>query len=303
VYALGLLFLQLLAPFLASVVVVLTDPAVRSAVLGGTGAANLTQALTDALNRHMGLLMIMWVAMTACLYFILRGRRLVTTDITTTVPVGSRWPLLGKTVIVMLGIQAATSVVVWLISLTGFNVLSAMQNGVDPMRTTVPGILYIVVVGPFFEELIFRGAIMRHLMPYGVNFAIVTQALLFGLYHLNLGQSVFAFAAGLVFGYVAARFSLKWSFALHILNNAFSFVGGDIGQWIGLGLVIAGGLGLIALAILDRTSGRTLITEGRSSVLEHPFRAIWSQPLFVVMTVIMLTLCGLLMTISALGNH
>ena len=65
---------------------------------------------------------------------------------------------------------------------------------------------------------------MRSLQRYGVNFAIVVSALLFGAYHFILFQSIFAFFTGLLLAYVCQRFSIKWSMLLHILNNGFSMV-------------------------------------------------------------------------------
>jgi hypothetical protein len=86
----------------------------------------------------------------------------------------------------------------------------------------LPGILYVVLLGPIFEEIIFRGAILRSLQTFGNNFAIVVSSILFGLYHLILFQGTFAFFVGLLLGYCALRFSIKWAMLLHIANNAVS---------------------------------------------------------------------------------
>ena len=79
--------------------------------------------------------------------------------------------------------------------------------------------IYACLGGPIAEELLYRGFIMNSLKKYGVNFAIVISAIFFGLMHTNLTQSVFAIFAGIVLGYVAMRYSIKWSIALHIINN------------------------------------------------------------------------------------
>ncbi len=83
-----------------------------------------------------------------------------------------------------------------------------------------------VVLAPFSEELLFRGVIMKkaqRIAPIGV--AILIQAILFSLFHMNIVQSVYTFPAGLILGYVAYQFkSIKASIVLHMMFNALSYV-------------------------------------------------------------------------------
>ena len=79
--------------------------------------------------------------------------------------------------------------------------------------------LYGAVLAPITEEILFRGLIQRRLLPYGKRFAILCSALTFGLFHGNLIQTPFAFAVGLVLGYVAVEYSVGWAVVLHIVNN------------------------------------------------------------------------------------
>lgn len=80
-------------------------------------------------------------------------------------------------------------------------------------------LLSVWIIAPVGEELIFRGFLMRYLEKYGKLTAIVVTALLFGLFHGNLGQGLNAFAVGLVLGYVAIEYSVVWSIVLHWVNN------------------------------------------------------------------------------------
>lgn len=271
------------------IVAALISPSFRNA-LGSHSPSMITAAMKDTLSLHAALINIILVVVAALFYLFIRGRRLFTTDITTTIPVGRRWGLLARTPLIMFGIVGATSVLANLIrAITGHNPAAAESSLVSPMSTSVLGLLFIVLIGPFIEEVVFRGAIMRFLMPYGVNFAIVTQALLFGLYHMNFWQSLFAFALGLVLGYVAARFSLKWSYALHVLNNGVNMLMGT-SETTALVIVIATWvclLGAIVLTIKDRIVNRPLITEGRSTVVAHPFRTAWTQPFFLIVVIIL----------------
>lgn len=80
--------------------------------------------------------------------------------------------------------------------------------------------LYVGLVAPICEEVLFRGVLMKELKPLGKNFAIVTSAMVFGLFHDDVVQGTFAFLFGLILGFVAMEYSLVWSIALHIFNNA-----------------------------------------------------------------------------------
>ncbi|MDK6234003.1 CPBP family intramembrane metalloprotease [Aerococcus sp. UMB10185] len=85
--------------------------------------------------------------------------------------------------------------------------------------------LYASFVGPILEEIAFRGTILPYLTKHGQLFAITISAFFFGLMHLNIIQSPFAFLIGLVLGYVSLTYGLFWAVVLHIINN---FVFGDI---------------------------------------------------------------------------
>ena len=76
------------------------------------------------------------------------------------------------------------------------------------------------------EELIFRGAILDRLyLAFPFWAANLLQALLFGIYHMNLVQGIYAFVLGAVLGLV--RVSVGTIFAsigTHIIFNATSYV-------------------------------------------------------------------------------
>lgn len=87
---------------------------------------------------------------------------------------------------------------------------------------TVSMFLYSVLIAPFVEELIFRGAVLRWLEPWGRRFALVTSSIIFGLMHTNLVQLPITIICGLLFGYIAQRFSLRAAIAAHAANNLFA---------------------------------------------------------------------------------
>lgn len=78
----------------------------------------------------------------------------------------------------------------------------------------------VCLIGPVAEELLFRRAIIGRLSPYGEKSAILFSALLFGLAHENFGQLFYAFAGGLLLGYVYVRTRrVLYTCLLHVLFN------------------------------------------------------------------------------------
>ena len=89
--------------------------------------------------------------------------------------------------------------------------------------------LYSVIVGPILEELVCRKAVIDRIRPYGEKLALVSSAILFGLFHHNLQQLFYTAALGLLFGYVYLRTGRLWySIALHIINNLGAFLVQDV---------------------------------------------------------------------------
>lgn len=82
-------------------------------------------------------------------------------------------------------------------------------------------ILFVVFVGPFMEELIFRLFILlpaRKFMPFFA--ANILQAALFGIYHMNLVQGIYAFLFGLFIGYIMkCTDSIISCICFHIMFN------------------------------------------------------------------------------------
>ncbi len=81
-------------------------------------------------------------------------------------------------------------------------------------------LLFAVVLGPAVEELMFRRLILSRLRPFGDGFAILVTALAFGFFHGNLSQFFYAFAVGLLLGWLyTATGRLVYPTLLHICLN------------------------------------------------------------------------------------
>lgn len=99
---------------------------------------------------------------------------------------------------------------------------TAMESPALNMDNTLSSalMLYAVLVAPVFEEIVFRGFILKALKPCGRVYAIVISALMFSLMHGDIQQTFFTFACGLLLGYTAMEYSIYASILLHIINNA-----------------------------------------------------------------------------------
>ena len=81
-------------------------------------------------------------------------------------------------------------------------------------------VIFAVIIGPIVEEIMFRGLLLPRLSVFGERFAIAVSALLFALFHGNLAQFFYAFALGLVFGFVYSKTGrLRYPILLHMLIN------------------------------------------------------------------------------------
>lgn len=98
------------------------------------------------------------------------------------------------------------------------------------MQTNIWNVVFLVIVGPIFEEWLFRKQLIDHTRKYGEKTAILLSGLAFGLFHMNLFQFFYAFLLGLMFGYVYTRTSkLHYSTAMHMIIN---FNGGVLAPWV-----------------------------------------------------------------------
>ena len=83
-------------------------------------------------------------------------------------------------------------------------------------------VIMAVFVAPILEEIVFRGVIMNNLRKYGIRVAIIINSLLFGLSHYNVEMIIPAFLTGIIFSYVACKYSIKYSILIHFFINAIT---------------------------------------------------------------------------------
>lgn len=95
----------------------------------------------------------------------------------------------------------------------------------DVLSSSLPiSVICIAVLPAIFEELSFRGTFFQeYRAAYGAWAGILFSGFLFGIYHMNMRQFIYAFLCGIVFALlVEATDSIAASMFLHFLMNLVS---------------------------------------------------------------------------------
>ncbi len=102
-----------------------------------------------------------------------------------------------------------------------YNPVELIMDGKNILFTS----LYVVIIGPIIEELVFRKIMLDKTRRFGELPAIMISSIAFGLYHLNLSQFFYAFALGLVLAYITLKTNtVFYAVILHMLYNLRSTI-------------------------------------------------------------------------------
>ena len=83
--------------------------------------------------------------------------------------------------------------------------------------------VFSMLAAPAIEEFIFRKKLLSALLPLGDERALALSSLMFGLYHANLEQTLYAIVVGATLGFIMLRTGkLIYSIAVHASINAIS---------------------------------------------------------------------------------
>lgn len=172
------------------------------------------------IGQHSGLVSLVALGVAAAYLFWRRRHRLRQTDLRNWQT--PTWALLGLAVGLIFVTQSAYlilgPVVENVAQLFGYT-MAPYVNDIAETGNTLSMLLYACFLGPIMEEVLFRGVLLHQLAPYGKKYSILITAILFGFFHGELVQGIFAFLMGLVLGYLATIYGIKWSIYLHIFNN------------------------------------------------------------------------------------
>ena len=116
-----------------------------------------------------------------------------------------------------------------LVSLFNINGIFGSYEAVEA-EIFAPGVIFVIIramiLAPLAEELVFRALVFRRLKGY-TNFwvAALVSSALFGLYHMNLGQGIYAFLFGIALSAVYDRFRNYFAPVLvHFAANLLSVI-------------------------------------------------------------------------------
>lgn len=141
---------------------------------------------------------------------------------------------LGYIILLALGITHALDLLFILFGAWAPQALNDYSNMVESsgmISYSLTWFISTIILPPVMEELLFRGLTMRLFRRAGAPFFLANflQALLFGIYHMNIVQGVYAFLIGLVMGYLANHYhTLLASMAFHACFNFFGTVLADL---------------------------------------------------------------------------
>ncbi len=101
----------------------------------------------------------------------------------------------------------------------------ASFNFGDSVIGTVVLIIAPVIFAPIFEELLFRGVVLKNSEPMGQWFAIIISGIIFGLWHENYPQFLFAAVLGCFSAFMVIKTrSIIPSMIAHFSINTISTV-------------------------------------------------------------------------------
>lgn len=264
-------------------------PSLMQQMAGGSmpDVALLTEELIRALGVFMPLILFVSIAITVPIYYLIyRNRKQELLTFVSFRGLGA----VGIPVLVIFGVSL-NFLIEWLLSIASqltflaplferYENLANLITGGD----FIPSLLTVGILGPIFEEILFRGLIfgeLRKIMK--VRIALVIQAVLFGVMHFNVIQSSYAIIIGLLLGFVYYRSnSIIAPMIVHITINASSVIltqfltGADVDQWTvvivaaGALLFLATGAFILLSRSFQRTMDDSLYHMNRASGLEPP---------------------------------
>ena len=148
-------------------------------------------------------------------------------------PAGILW-----TLVLAYAVQHAVSIIIGFLAFMLPETVAAYEEMVESAGLTdysLTWVFAVVILPPLVEETVFRGLILHYLKKGGARFwaANLIQAVLFGIYHGNLIQGIYAFCIGVLLGYLAERYnSLIIPVLVHALFNLFGTLGVELESMI-----------------------------------------------------------------------
>lgn len=141
--------------------------------------------------------------------------------------------------------QALTAVIGILKQGSVTNVLETITGSINPLAN----LFIIALCAPCVEEYLFRKILVDRTIQYGEFISVVFSGFIFGLYHGNLNQFIYAFPLGCFFAFIYIKTrDIRYTIALHMVVNFFgSFISQTLMDYNQILLAVYGYVLLIAV--------------------------------------------------------
>lgn len=136
----------------------------------------------------------------------------------------------GWLILLGFAVQHVTSLIMVAINALMPSVMNEYTDMIESSGVSQYSLLWVIatlILPPLVEEVIFRGLILQYLGRAGARFIVANliQAVLFGIFHMNLVQGIYTALLGFLLGYLAYRYdSILAPMALHAIYNLFGTV-------------------------------------------------------------------------------
>ena len=139
------------------------------------------------------------------------------------------WALFFATMLCAMLLSIAEGIISLLFGIeTGSSDIFSMQTGIMAVSRFITSFIVPVV-----EEFVFREVLLSILSPFGALFSAILSSVLFAAVH-SAGSILYAFVWGMLLSHLSQTKGIKYSIALHILNNALNVVFASVSERIGL---------------------------------------------------------------------
>ena len=233
---------QSLVTFVIGIIGVL--PVVMQDISSGAvpDVIQMTEKLMRAVSAQTPLILFVSIAIAIPSYYLIyRSRKQELLTFVSVRGIGA----VSVPVLVIFGVSM-NFLIEWLLSLASqLGFLAPVFEKYEHLAQFITGgdfvlsLLAVGIIGPIFEEILFRGLIFGELRKITkVRVALLLQALLFGAFHMNVIQSSYAFIIGILLGFVYYRSnSILAPMLVHITINSSTVLltqfvtGSDLDTW------------------------------------------------------------------------
>lgn len=130
------------------------------------------------------------------------------------------------------GNYVSSLILVWVETLLKTTTQNPIADAISPSNPTIViiTVVFMVILAPILEEIVFRKILCAKLLPLGEGYAILLSGAIFGLFHGNLYQFAYGFLLGAFFSFIYIKTGkLVYTVIYHM---AINLMGSVIGPWI-----------------------------------------------------------------------